>query len=495
MIRGSRNFANTSEASSVSARASVSGLGGRHPTALIRYGVISGRGSRAVLKTDHMRLRTWPSVALSFAILLLLVPLFAWLVSRKAAKIDLRTREAHRVYQAADDAITEIRENIYEAALTLRDVSHEGDEPPAERRIAALRAATAQELDTLSPLLDRTQHLRLIALHHGLNDYWASLSNILETHRQRSGPQGFPSEEDDRTRDVLQLAERIDALNEANLSLEEQQIQMQQRALGQFAMGATILLLVLGIVIAMMSTTYLARLERVSEKEQTRAEKAEYELRRLSNQLVSVQEDERRTISRELHDEVGQILTGLRMELASLSRGEADGAFRQRLDSVKRLAEEALRSVRNLALLLRPSMLDDLGLESALRWQGKEFSRRYEIPVSVSIDGNIESLPEAVRICLYRAIQEALTNCMKHAQASRVSVTVKQHEDWVSASVQDNGRGFDAHSLHTQGLGLLGMEERARALQGQLTVSSQAGKGTLVSLVVPLLAERSSLPA
>jgi signal transduction histidine kinase len=236
-------------------------------------------------------------------------------------------------------------------------------------------------------------------------------------------------------------------------------------------------------------------LERVSEKEQIRAETAEYELRRLSNQLVRVQEDERKIISRELHDEVGQILTGLRMELGSLSRAEADGAFRERLDSVKRLAEDALRAVRNLALLLRPSMLDDLGLEPALRWQAKEFSRRYGIPVSLKIEGRIDTLPETVRICLYRAIQEALTNCMKHAQANRISVLVTRQEDLVSASVQDNGKGFDARSLHTQGLGLVGMEERVRALQGQFTVSSQPGKGTLISLALPLVTERASSPA
>jgi signal transduction histidine kinase len=443
----------------------------------------------------HMRLRIWPSVAISFAVLLLLVPLFAWLVARESAKIDLRAREAHRVYTAADDAITEIRTNIYRAALVLRDVSSERDARSAEHRIASLRLATARQFDTLSPLLDTTQHARLIALQHALSDYWTSLSHILETHPHTLGAQDFSNHENDKTREVLQLAERIDALNEANLSFEEQQVQSQQRTLRQFATGATSLLLLLGFAIAVVSTMYLAKLEQVSEKEQTRAENAEYELRRLSNQLVRVQEEERRTISRELHDEVGQVLTGLRMELGSLSRAEADGSFRERVESVKRLAEEALRSVRNLALLLRPSMLDDLGLEPAVRWQAKEFSRRYGIPVSVSIEGKIDTLPETVRICLYRAVQEALTNCVKHAEATRVSVIVRREEDLLSVSVQDNGKGFDAVNLHTQGLGLVGMEERARALQGQLTVSSQPGKGTLVSLALPLFTERASSSA
>jgi signal transduction histidine kinase len=442
----------------------------------------------AVSKNIRMRVRIWPSVGICFAVLLSLVPLFAWLVSRKATQIDLRTRDAHRLYQKADDAITEIRANIYKAALMVRNVSGEGDDGAAERRMTAIRLATARELATLSSLLDATQHAQLVALHSKLSEYWESLSHNREAGR---GPgQQFPNDGSNRPEEVLELAERMDALNEGNLSHEEQQIQAQQGTLRQFATGATSLLLILGLAIAVVSTAYLARLERVSETEKTRAEKAEYELRRLSNQLVRVQEDERRTISRELHDEVGQILTALRMELGSLSRGEADGSFPQRLESVKRLAEEALRSVRNLALLLRPSMLDDLGLEPALRWQAKEFSRRSEIPVSIDIHGEVNTLPEIIRICLYRVIQEALTNCTKHAEASRVTVTVKQEEDLLSASVRDNGKGFDADHLRTQGLGLVGMEERVRALQGQLTVSSQPGEGTFVSLALPLTPER-----
>jgi two-component system sensor histidine kinase UhpB len=129
-------------------------------------------------------------------------------------------------------------------------------------------------------------------------------------------------------------------------------------------------------------------------------------------------------------------------------------------------------------------MLDDLGLEPALHWQAKEFSRRCGIPVSVNIEGKLDNLPEALRLCLYRAIQEAMTNCGKHAGASRVTVIVKQDEARVIASVQDDGRGFDA-LLQTPGLGLMGMTERVRALQGRMSVASEPGCGTLISLELP----------
>jgi signal transduction histidine kinase len=174
------------------------------------------------------------------------------------------------------------------------------------------------------------------------------------------------------------------------------------------------------------------------------------------------------------------------MELGTFSRLDPEKGFQERLESVKRLTEEALRSVRNLALLLRPSMLDDLGLESALHWQAKEFSRRCGIPVSVNVHGQVEILPESHRLCLYRVVQEAMTNCGKHADASRISVIVEQQGNRVSMSVHDDGRGFDSKRRPTHGLGLLGMTERARSLQGSIIVTSQPGRGTLIKLELPI---------
>lgn len=421
-----------------------------------------------------MRFRIWPLVGISFFVLLCLVPLFVWLVARKAVQIDARTKDARHTYQMADDAITDIGTNIYRAALISRDVPKTG-EATAQRQLASIRAATEGELNVLRNSLDSTQHAQLQALRLGLNQFLQS-----------------PDDAGRQLQEMLVLAQKIDSLNEANLSLEEAEIVGQQHALREFAAGITGLLLLLALTIAIATTVYLSKLERISHKEKTRAENAEYELRRLSNQLVRVQEDERRTISRELHDEIGQLLTGLRMELGGLTRGDSDGRFRERLESVKHLTEDALRSVRNLSLLLRPSMLDDFGLEPALRWQAKEFLRRSGTAVAVQIEGNLDNLPETVRICIYRAVQEALTNCSKHADASRVTVTVRQEEDQISVSVQDNGRGFDPGHLLTKGIGLIGMEERVRALQGRLSISSEPGKGTIVTLTLPALPEQTA---
>jgi signal transduction histidine kinase len=437
-----------------------------------------------------MRARVWPAVAVSFGALLLLLPLFTWLVSHEAARIHQHTKTAREIYKKADDAISDIQADINTGALIEQGGSSSGEIGSAESRTGDLRRATDEDIAKLSVLLGTKQKTQLFALEQGLDQYWDSIEHNLAAARTQHGEQRFFSELENRPKKALELAGHIDALNQGSLVREEQEVENQENKLRRIAIGATLLLLLLELAIALFSTAYMARLDAVSEAERKRAETAEQELRRLSNQLVRVQEEERKTISRELHDEVGQILTGLRMELGALSPNDVDEGFRQRLESLKRLVEEALRSVRNLALLIRPSMLDDLGLEPALRWQTREFSRRCGVPVALAIEGQLDRLPEAPRLCVYRAIQEALTNCGKHANASRVTVTVSHEDDRVSASVQDNGKGFDKVRLQTHGLGLLGMSERVRALQGVITVSSEPGRGTLISLEVPLVTNR-----
>ncbi|MGC2399727.1 MAG: sensor histidine kinase [Acidobacteriaceae bacterium] len=437
-----------------------------------------------------MRARIWPAVAVSFGALLLLLPFFTWLVSREAARIHERTKTARQIFQRADDAVSDIQASINKGALIEQGGLSDGDISAAQRRLSELRHNTNGDIATISLLLGSQQKTQLDALQQGLDEYWGSIGQNLHAAQTQHGQQKFFNELENRPQKALDLAGRVDALNQGKLAREEQEVENQQNSLRHFATAATLILLLLELAIALFSTAYMARLDRISEAERRRAETAESELRRLSNQLVRVQEEERKTISRELHDEVGQILTGLRMELGTLSPNDTEEGFRQRLNSVKRLAEEALRAVRNLSLLVRPSMLDDLGLEPALRWQIKEFSRRSGITVALAIEGPLDSLPEALRLCLYRAIQEALTNCVKHADASRVTVTVRYVDERVSASVHDNGKGFDRLRLQTHGLGLVGMSERVRALHGMISVASEPGRGTLISLELPLVATR-----
>ncbi len=438
-----------------------------------------------------MRARMWPFMAMAFCGLLSLVMASAWEISRKVAELDAQNAVAHRTSQQADDALTDIRMSVYRAALIIRTLHNEtqADATPAQRSFEELRSSTDADVRLLLALLGPEHNARISQLRQELGAYWHSaIAGQYEAQHGEVFPRRVAHVKAFRHEDILELAEQLDALNTANINRQEREIQNRAHELREFLVVSAGGVLLLGFAIAAGSTFRLFRVERRAEQQTGRAERAEFELRRLAHQLVRAQEEERKVISRELHDEVGQLLTGLRMELGSLGQLQAagNGAFRQRLADVKTLAEDALRSVRDLAMLLRPSMLDDLGLAAALRWQAKEFMRRTGVAAEVRIQGNMDKLPDAHRTCLYRIVQEALTNCARHARAAQVTISVYENKDLVSASIQDDGKGFAQDGLRTRGLGLISMEERVRELQGRVAIESEPRQGTVVRVELPL---------
>jgi signal transduction histidine kinase len=242
--------------------------------------------------------------------------------------------------------------------------------------------------------------------------------------------------------------------------------------------------LVLGVLLGAVSIRRVQRLERDARSRYQEVEEARRERLKLSDRLVTAQEDERRRLSRELHDEVGQTMSAMLVELGRAETA-ADGLTRmERIASVRRMAEDTVGVVRNMALLLRPSMLDDLGLIAALKWQAREVTRRCGLKVKMIADDIAEDLPDSHRTCLYRVVQEALNNCAKHSQATQVRVVVQRNRDGLKVTVQDDGVGFEPKQ--EKGMGLLGMEERVARLGGLFAVASQPGAGTLLSFYFPL---------
>jgi signal transduction histidine kinase len=219
-----------------------------------------------------------------------------------------------------------------------------------------------------------------------------------------------------------------------------------------------------------------------------RSQMAETELRRLSGQVRTAQEQERKHLSRELHDEVGQMLTGLRMELGGMSRlsGDSESELSLRVDRAKGIVEATLGIIRNIAMLLRPSMLDDLGLTPALAWLAKETSRSSGMAITTNVDPALNQLPDTYRTCLYRVAQEGITNTSKHAGAHKVDIALKLAGDWVVGTISDDGCGFDPQAIRPGGLGLMGMEERLRELNGHLRVVSTLGDGTRLEFRLPV---------
>jgi signal transduction histidine kinase len=210
-------------------------------------------------------------------------------------------------------------------------------------------------------------------------------------------------------------------------------------------------------------------------------------MRLLSQRVVATQEDERRNLSRELHDHVAQVLTALRMELGRIERTRvgADARVAAALAESRQLVDQMFRTVRDLALGLRPSMLDDLGLQPALEWHVRDVTHRYGVDVQLEVHGQLESLPDRLRTCIYRSVQEALTNCVRHAQARSITVAVNGHPRHIDVSVSDDGIGFDPGKPRS-GLGLRGIEERVKELQGAMVITGVPGRGTTIRLRLPV---------
>jgi signal transduction histidine kinase len=241
-----------------------------------------------------------------------------------------------------------------------------------------------------------------------------------------------------------------------------------------------------GLVLSLASILYLLRLGEEAQRRYQELARSRGELEALSAQLVDAQETERRSISRELHDEVGQSLGALLVEVGRLAASvpSDNTQIKDHVDKIKSVAEATVQTVRNIALLLRPSMLDDLGLIAALEWQGREVSRRSEMEVEVQSEGVSEKIPDEYRICIYRLVQEALNNAERHSSAKNARVTIEQTANEILVGVFDDGRGFDPQRV--RGLGILGMEERVRRLGGIFTVDSKPGRGTTLKAEFPL---------
>ncbi|MDD5468036.1 MAG: HAMP domain-containing protein, partial [Anaerolineales bacterium] len=209
--------------------------------------------------------------------------------------------------------------------------------------------------------------------------------------------------------------------------------------------------------------------------------------RQLLERVIAAQEEERRRISRELHDSTSQSLTSLMVGLRALENACNTPQVQCHTQELRQVVGQVLEDVHTLAVQLRPSVLDDLGLSAALERLIQEWQKRHNIQADVVVHLAGERLPEAIETALYRILQEALTNVARHAQARSVSVLVERRAQDVVAVIEDDGSGFDAHRAHANGhLGLAGIRERAELLGGSLTIESNPGSGTSLYIQLPL---------
>jgi len=221
--------------------------------------------------------------------------------------------------------------------------------------------------------------------------------------------------------------------------------------------------------------------------------KSHKELQLLLDRQQNSREEERRIIARDLHDELGQVLATLKIDVSMLrKRVDSNGVrvqsdlVKSELSSIIKLIDRINRSVRRISSGLRPEILDELGLIEAIRWHIQEFEKRYAIKCNVKLPTNSLSIDNKSSIALFRIIQEALNNVAKHSEASTVTVQMKIENDSLYLEVKDDGKGLDPESIKSSGsLGIIGVRERVRLLNGRFKIEGQPGRGTMISVIIP----------
>ena len=441
-----------------------------------------------------MRFKTWPVAALGLGGLLLLVVLSVLAASRRAQEIYTQLDQLNTHHRDVDEKLRRLRADMHLSGIFIRDylLDPEREHAPEYRiRLAEFRSSNLTKLEGLRTLYGGTadDNARMTSLQTKLEDYWQTFDPLFDgtpAEKVTQSARFLRREVLPRREAALAIAQEIEQLNNENLNAQRAEVTRRHAAFRSDLHRLLWQSLLLGMGVAVVAVVRLRVLERRSEMERAVAQDAERQMRKLSQQLVATQEEERKKLSRELHDHVGQMLTALRMELGRIERSRAsnDATVAEAVTAGRQLVDDVVRTVRDLALGLRPSMLDDFGLQAALEWHVRDFTRRYGLQVDLTMDGDFDGLPDQHRTCVYRAVQEALTNCVKHSSCRCIQVKVLGQSDNLVLSVADDGVGVDRS--HRGGLGLRGIEERVRELHGETGIRSKLGEGTVVSVRLPI---------
>lgn len=442
-----------------------------------------------------MRFRTWPVAAVGLTALLLLVVFSVSTASRRAQEIYTHLDELNTDNREVESKLRQLRVDVHLSGIYVRDYlldSARERGPEYRQRLAALRETNRVTLAELLAIARGRgeDDSRILSLEANLHDYWEGFEPLFDwtvpekIHRSASF---LRREVLPRREAVMTMAQEIEQLNHANLITQRAEVTRQHAAFRTELSNLVWQTLIVGLLLAVPAVIRLRVLERRSEQQTDLAREAEDQMRELSQQLVAAQEEERRKLSRELHDHVGQTLTALRMELGRIDRLRvgANPRLASTVGECRQLVDDMVHTVRDLALGLRPSMLDDFGLQPALEWQARDFTRRSNVPVELAMTGALDSLSDQHRTCIYRVVQESLTNCVRHARAGRISVAVHAHRDALEVSVSDDGVGLDP-TRRRSGFGLRGIEERVRELGGRVSLQSASGQGATLAIWLPL---------
>jgi|RhiMethySRZTD1v2_1073278.scaffolds.fasta_scaffold02586_12 signal transduction histidine kinase len=411
--------------------------------------------------------------------------------------VERRVTAEHAAYAYAADTLSLTRRNVLEGSINVRDVLIDPNSDAREdyrKEIRGLHEAVDQRTaDYLERVESDAERREWAKLQSKLQDYWVSLDFVfaedLPTSATRSATILRRNVRPIR-QDVLTLLDNLKALQQASQRQHDDDVRAfygEARHRFMWIVGGA---LILGLAAAWFATWHVTGLERELHRQRIAEVRNRRDLERLSARLVDAQEQERRSLARELHDEVGQALTAIKMSVGVALRTPGTHPRAQAaLEEARGVAEATLQGVRDLSQLLHPSMLDDFGLPETLAAYLRNFSKRTGIRAQFSHEAGNDRMPPDIEVCLYRIVQEALTNVARHSGALSCSVALQQRDGEVELVIEDSGRGvvLTAGGADVRrGLGLMGMRERAQALAGRFELSDRPGGGTRIVVTLPV---------
>ena len=405
-----------------------------------------------------------------------------------------QTLEIYHRHVKQDDLLWHLRRTLWYGSNHARDFllnPYADREPKFQTQLAELRAASRGLMDELALSPDSIQ--ASAKLRTAIEDYWGTLSGMPAATASLNAAQRYDLVQNEivaRRAAVGNLVREFTEVTQESLRLGEEELSRSRRDGASRLLWVLSLSVVVALAVAGFSITHSESLERQAARGYEEVEKARTELEAFSVRLMQLQEEERTRLSRELHDEIGGSLATFRLEVsrAETLLGAQNAEARERLARARELAERTVDTVRDISALLRPALLDDLGLHAALDWQVEEFTRRTGIPCRLDYREGPEPLPESVKTCVYRVIQESLHNCEKYAAASEVVIAIANRADALTVVVEDNGQGMAASKQRGRRggrFGIIGMRQRAASLGGSLTVMSPKEGGVRVLLNLP----------
>jgi signal transduction histidine kinase len=454
---------------------------------------VAGRRVLATARGSTIRAVLFSGFAAIFAL---------WLVSayelvQRVTDADERAAGLTARFTEGEELLFTVRAQVFLSSVYARDAvldTTPGAMGAYRESLEAMRSEVDGALRRYTPNVDSEIEAEHWArLQAELREYWDSLSPLLV-----SGFTGDPADAHAFLRRevipqrevIVRISDDIRTLNQDALRQQQAAVAALHRTLRQRIWWTSGSAVALGLAAAWLAAHHAGRLESRIRQQHVQEQQAKRELQRLSGELVHAQERERRVIARDLHDEIGQALMTVKLDLGTVERsGQVSGAPAQALAEARSTTELAIRTVRDLSQLLHPPMLDDFGLVVTLDAFVRRFGDRTGVETALALEGMDRRFSSDVEVCVYRIVQEALTNVARHAGAKSCRVTLERRADSLLATVEDDGSGMDparvAPTDGTGGVGLVGIRERAARLGGTVRLDTGPGRGTRLTIEIP----------